>query len=129
MIIINILYYRFIISGILNTLIGYSAFLISLYILNLNSELCNLISYVLAIICSYMLNNFYVFKYKKNDIKTIILFIFSFMLSYIGNFIVFKILIDVIFLRPEFAQIFAMIVYTISFFTLNRYLVFFKKTT
>lgn len=129
MIIINILYYRFIISGILNTLIGYSAFLISLNILNLNSELCNLISYVLAIICSYMLNNFFVFKYKKNDIKTIILFIFSFMLSYVCNFIVFKVLIDVIFLRPEFAQIFAMIVYTISFFTLNRYLVFFKKTT
>ena len=109
--------------GVANTSIGYIVYLASLLIFELNPFYSNLISYAIGLVVAYFLNMLFVFKSGSHSLRSLIIYISGFVVSYLLNILVLAILILYLNLRPEISQIFAMGVYTISFYLINRFLV------
>lgn len=119
---INNTFTRFITSGIINTLVGYTVFFIFYKFINLTPAISNAVSYAFGLVCSFILSATFVFskttQLRRRSIKFFICFIISFMI----NQLVLWLLSSLI--NIYLAQIFAMVSYTIIFYILNKYFVF-----
>jgi putative flippase GtrA len=121
----NFEFIRYLISGLINSVIGYVAFLIFLNYLSVPLYFSNLLSYALGLISAYFLNKYFVFKSAEGG--RYIIFAGSFLLSYCLNLFSLSFFIKFFNTPVEMAQLFAMAVYTLSFFILNKFAVFSSK--
>ena len=80
---------RFLIVGILNTVVGYGAFAFFIY-LGIHYLYSNLFSTILGVLNSYYFNKYFTFNRPKVSGKEAFRFIFVYAISYLlGNFILF----------------------------------------
>lgn len=115
----NIIKYS--LSGIINTITGYTLFLIFFYILSAPIEISNFISFLITICIGYFLQKNYVFKnMNSNGFKA---FIYCTIAAYAINFTFLKISILIGF-KPYLSQIISMVFYSVSHFVLLRLYVF-----
>ena len=121
----NFEFLRYLISGLINSVIGYMVFVIFLNYLNTSVYFSNLLSYALGLVSAYLLNKYYVFKSAEGG--GYLVFVGSFLLSYSLNLISLSLFIKIFNFPGEIAQLFAMAVYTFSFFILNKFAVFVSK--
>lgn len=113
---------RFSITGAVNTLIGYVV-IFSLMILSVSPVLSNIAGYTVGLAVSFVLQRTWVFNDHSNIRRQTIRFLATFAVSFALNFITLKVALqnDV---NPYIAQLFACITYSVTFFLLNKTLVF-----
>jgi len=111
---------RYLVSGVVNTLAGYSAFLLALHGFGLGVFAANAASYVVGLAVAYALNLAFVFRGSRHSGGALARFLAGFAVAYSLNVAVLHVAHAVLGLRPEFAQIAAMVAYTASFYLINR---------
>ena len=117
-------FFKYILTGIINTLATYFTSIILLKIFGFYLIISNLIGFLFGIVVSFCLNRNFVFKSKdKNISKQILKFICAFLISYSIN-LIFLIMCSYVFLINYYvSQIIAMVTYSLSFYYLsNRYI-------
>jgi putative flippase GtrA len=115
---------RYLIIGFINTLIGYSVYIVLISVDIVTPQIANGICYIVAIIFAFILNKVFLFSYARMSISTIKRFLLAFILSFIINQIVLFVLHNIYLLSAEIAQIFSMATYTVIFYKLNKYYVY-----
>lgn len=114
---------RFVLAGAVNTLVSYVIFILLWGIAHWSAEMANFVSYVVGLCVSFFLNRFFVFKTDTGiSSVTAIRFLLAFASAYALNLGVLVLLIKMG-MQPEYAQIGAMVVYTLVFYVLNKRLV------
>lgn len=116
--------FKYVVAGVVNTVVGYGVFWISLRGLRTSPEAANAIGYIMALCIAFILNKFFVFTNSRISLHTIIRFIVSFMAAFMLNQGVIICLVRIYSVLPEVAQGFAMFTYTVSFYVFNKYFVF-----
>jgi putative flippase GtrA len=116
--------FRYAIAGAANTAAGYGAFWIALRGLRFSPEAANATGYIIALGVAFLLNRFFVFTGARISVPAAVRFLISFAVAFVLNQLVLFLLVRMHSVLPEIAQIFAMVVYTISFYVLNKYVVF-----
>lgn len=114
---------RYLVSGVVNTLAGYSAFLLALHGFGLGVFAANAASYAVGLAVAYTLNLAFVFRGSRHSSGALARFLSGFVVAYGINLAALHGAHAVLGLRPEFAQIVAMVAYTVSFYLINRYFV------
>ena len=117
-------FFRYVLTGIVNTLATYITSIIFLKIFNLFLVLSNLLGYIVGIFISFYLNRNFVFKSKKVQIKKqFYKFICACLFSYLIN-LIFLLAFSYIFLLNDYvSQILSMATYSLTFYVLsNKYI-------
>ena len=109
--------FAFLLVGTINTLIGFSAYVLLLKILNPN--LANAISYVITLYIAYFLYKYFVFTGRTKERPSKLLFVFSFIIAFLANQAVLSGALAFSF-DPVWAQIMAMASYTVINYAFNK---------
>lgn len=118
---------KYILSGLINTAVGYSVFWVLLKHFDLSAEYANAAGYGSALVVAFALNKIFVFNQSTFTHSMIPRFIFAFTASFLINQIILIITHRAIGLPVEIAQVIAMATYTIIFYLLNKRFVFNEK--
>lgn len=116
-------FFRYLVIGIFNTIIGYGIIFIMMAI-GILPEIANIIGYIIGIIISYFLNKIYTFKTKVKCKKEFFRFALCMACSYIINLIVLIIMHRYFGIDKYIATIVAGIFYTISGYIFSKYFAF-----
>ncbi len=116
-------------AGVVNTGVGYGVFWIALRGLNLSPETANAIGYVVALSIAFLLNRFFVFTGARISWVSATRFLIGFAVAFALNQLVLLLLVRFYLVQPEIAQLFAMAIYTVSFYAINKYFVFATTAT
>ncbi len=114
---------RYLIVGVINTIIGYGVIFI-LMTIHVMPEIANIIGYMIGIIVSYILNKLYTFKTKNKSKKEFLTFILCMICSYMINLIILIILYRYCGIDKYIATIIAGIFYTLSGYIFSKYFAF-----
>jgi len=117
--------FRYLISGFINSTIGYILFIISLNFFFINIYYSNFLSYLAGVSSAFFLNKYYVFK--KNSEASIYIFVVGFIISYFINLVILKLILEFLNISNEDAQLISMATYTITFYIYNKLIVFKKN--
>jgi len=118
---------RFVIVGVVNTLIGYSIIMLLFHILKLSYSLSYFLSYIVGIIISFFLNRQFVFFSKNNKLHEFIKFIIAFGISYLSSYVALYFFVEYKILDTNIAFFAGMVVYSTLFYLLNRHITFKQK--
>jgi putative flippase GtrA len=114
---------RYALVGVFNTLLGYGIFLLALRYFGLSPAVANAVSYAVALLAAFVLNRLYVFQHAPFSWRSVLRFITAFALAFgINQWVLWALLRWTV--RAEFAQIAAMVTYTLVFYVLNKFFVF-----
>jgi len=107
---------RFIFVGILNTIVGYGAYFILLY-LNIYYMLALIIMYVIGVAHSFIWNKKWTFRSMGSTRNEGIKFVSVYCIAFLINLIILALFVEGLKLNPQIGQVFALgIVTLISFF-------------
>lgn len=115
---------KYMIVGLINTATGYGVFWMLLRWVGCSPELANAISYVIALCVAFYLNRFFVFTGANSSTSSILRFFVAFAAAFLLNQAVLIVFFRIFLVPAEIAQVFAMIVYTVIFYLLNKFYVF-----
>lgn len=115
---------KYVIAGVINTVIGYGVFWIALRWAGYSPEAANATGYIIALSLAFLLNRFFVFTGAHISVSSSVRFVVSFIAAFALNQLVLFLLVRSDSFLPETAQIFAMVVYTVSFYLFNKHFVF-----
>lgn len=118
------LVFKYLIAGLVNTLVGYGVFLLLLATSSMLPEVANAISYVIALVVAFILNKVFVFKSSVKNAVAIPKFIAAFAISFLVNQLVLILFYRLLNSPAAIAQIPAMVSYTIVFYVLNKHYVY-----
>jgi putative flippase GtrA len=121
-----ILFSRFLIVGVANTVLGYAVIFTCMYPVGLSPELSNAAGYAVGLIASYSLNRNFTFQSLQRRSTEFVLFLTVFLSSYTANIFILIFLVRVLAVHPGLSQVLAGIVYIGIAFTLNKRYVFRK---
>lgn len=79
---INSSFFRFLLVGIINTLIGTSIMFLAYNLFHLSYWVSSFLNYFIGSIVSYFLNKYYTFKQKERSFQEVILFIANILICY-----------------------------------------------
>jgi len=112
---------RFLIVGVLNTIVGYGTFAIGIYC-NLYYYTAYILSYIIGVINSYILNKKFTFKSNDKSLKEPLRFLTVYLFSFIIGSIAIYILIDLMGTNAYIAGLINLIFTTlISWFGHNKF--------
>ncbi|WP_157351565.1 GtrA family protein [Aliarcobacter butzleri] len=112
--------YRYLIVGIINTLISFVLIVVFYKWLNFSYNLAYLFGYLIAYLNSFVMNKVFTFKSKNYWKKEFIGFTLVFFISYIVSYLILYILVEILSLEKFLGIIFSMIIYTIVSYILNK---------
>ncbi len=115
---------RYIIVGVLNTLLGYLVIFSCMYLVGMSPEASNMTGYAVGLVVSYVLNRNYTFNSTQERRKEVIRFVAVFAVAYGLNFATLLILIHRLGMHKGLSQIFAGVIYVGTSFLMNKYYVF-----
>lgn len=115
---------RFLIVGVINTLVGMGVFWISFDALGLPIWLANTAGYAVALCVAFVLTRLFVFGHRVAVHHPVKKFATAFAIAFGLNQIVLMTLVNLATFPPLLAQVCAMSVYTVVFFFLNKAWVF-----
>ena len=125
----NLSLLKYIVVGVINTLVSLLTIWICMYFFNIKYDISNILGYIIGIINSFIWNKNWVFKkrYSNELLKELGLFTFVFMICFSLQFIGLKIMVEKLYLNEYLSQIIAMSIYTIPGYFLNRFITFKQK--
>lgn len=110
--------------GLVNTVVIFGLLFMLKDVLGVSLYRSNIISYIGGLICNFTLNKLFTFRSHKFKAKEIFLFLFSFGTSYGIQRLTLSILLIQFHRSENLASLIAYPLYGLSFFLLNKYLVF-----
>ena len=113
-------YFKYLLSGLLNTLFTYVVYLILIQIFNYRVSYT--FSYCTGIFTSYLLNTIFVFK-KNISFKKIIKYPFVYLIQYVIGFVVMYYWVEIFLFNESLAPIFVIIITTPISFLLSKYII------
>lgn len=115
---------KFVGVGVLNTSISLGVIYICMRF-GIDYKLSNLIGYLVGLVNSFIWNKCWVFGSRdKNVLKEILLFSFSFVICYGLQYMALIVMAEMLSWNQYLSQFFAMGIYTICNFILNRLITF-----
>ncbi|WP_379157452.1 GtrA family protein [Paenibacillus sp. sgz5001063] len=109
--------FRFVIVGILNTIVGFGVYAIYLHIINNNYLQALIASHIIGVAHSYFWNNKWTFQQKSYNTRSAIKFISVYAVTFFVNLFLLTLLVDTIGMNKLIAQAIALFLTTlISFF-------------
>lgn len=115
---------KYVIAGLINTATGYGVFWMLWRWCGCSPELANAIGYVIALCVAFYLNRFFVFAGADSSMSSILRFFAAFAAAFLLNQAVLIVFFRIFLVPAEIAQAFAMIVYSVTFYLLNKHFVF-----
>ena len=115
---------RFIIVGLINTLLTLSTIYILVICFKVNNYISNVSGYIVGLINSYIINRNWTFSGTKDKSREIMNFILLFVVCYLLQFIILKTMIELMNINALISQFLSMAVYTVVNFIGNKYIVF-----
>lgn len=112
-------FFRFVLVGVVNTAFGAGIMFLFYNCLHLSYWISSASNYVFGSILSYFLNNYYTFRYKKRDFKTVLRFVLNVVVCYFVAYGVAKPLVYAlnghmsISARDNIAMLAGMVIFTI----------------
>ena len=122
--IINITFVRFILVGIVNTIIGYSLIMLFFHVFGLTYGSSYFLSYVISFVISFFLNRRFVFFSKNKKMREFIKFSLSFFISYVISYIFLYLFVEYKIMDADIAFFAGMVIYSSLFYLLNRHVTF-----
>lgn len=125
---------KFIIVGIINTIVGTSIMYILYNVAHTSYWFSSFMNYFIGSIVSFFLNKYFTFNNKSKSIKQIILFSLNILFCYLIAYGIAKKLINFILsdysitIRENIAMAAGMILFTLLNYFIQRYIVFRKNT-
>ena len=115
---------KFLLVGVLNTLVGLSIIYSLMYFLGVGPFLSNLLGYAVGIVVSYNLNKIWTFNSSKAARRSFPRFVLVVAVAYIAN--IFMVYVSVINFRidPYVSQLIGLAFYTVLVYAGSRKLVF-----
>ncbi len=110
---------KFCLVGILNTIVGYGIFFISLQFVNYLLAL--IVSHIIGVIHSFFWNKYWVFGSNKNKIKEFLRFYSIYGIMLILNIILLFYFVSVIIITPAISQLLILPVLTLLTYTGHKY--------
>lgn len=80
---LNLIFWKFVLVGIINTLIGTTVMFVAYNLLHLNYWLSSASNYVVGSIVSYFLNKYFTFQNKEKSAKQVVMFIINITICYL----------------------------------------------
>lgn len=125
---------KFIIVGIINTIVGTSIMYILYNVAHTSYWFSSFMNYFIGSIVSFFLNKYFTFNNKSKSIKQIILFSLNILFCYLIAYGIAKKLINFILsdysitTRENIAMAAGMVLFTLLNYFIQRYIVFRKNT-
>jgi putative flippase GtrA len=112
----DVKFLRFLLVGIVNTLVGLSIIYMNKWLIGLGDIISNIIGYSVGLTISFNLNSRWTFKYNGNYITAIAKFLFVFLIAYSVNLITVMFCIKILFMNSYLSQAIGVPPYTIIFY-------------
>jgi putative flippase GtrA len=112
----NVEFIRFLIVGIINTLVGLSIIYMNKWVFGLGDIISNIVGYSVGLTVSFNLNSKWTFKYSGKYVSAITKFMFVFIIAYSVNLITVMICIKVLHINSYLSQAIGVPPYTIIFY-------------
>ncbi|MEK5435099.1 MULTISPECIES: GtrA family protein [Paenibacillus] len=112
---------RFIIVGILNTLVGLGVYAIYLYFVNNNYLQALITSHIIGVAHSYLWNNKWTFQQKNYSTRSVIKFVSVYAITFFVNLFLLTLLVDTIGMNKLIAQAIALFLTTVVSFFGHKY--------
>jgi Predicted membrane protein len=119
--------FRFIIVGVINTIVGYGSYFILVKTIGIYYLLAQILSYIIGTTNSYLWNKFFTFKSSKKSISEVLRFISVYVVSLLINLGLLKMLVDYIGVDETIAGIPTLFVTTLVSYFGHRFFSF-RKT-
>ncbi len=119
---------KFGIVGLSNTFITALLIWFLLKYLYFNDFVANIIGYIAGLTNSFIWNKRWTFRSNSKVQNTIFKFIITFVISYIIQLGILYVLLHLLLIDPYWCHLFAMIVYTLINFVLNKFYTFTTNT-
>ena len=116
--------FKYILVGLVNTIIGYSLILTFFYVLNFTYSGAYMAGYIIAFFFSFILNRKIVFTSVGNKKEEFIKYVISFITAYTGSYLILLIVVEVFDANINISFLIGMITYSVMFYILNRYFTF-----
>ncbi len=82
---LNLSLVRFVLTGVLNTLVGLGVIFVLKWALQLNDTLANLIGYGVGLVVSYLVNSRWTFRYGASLLQVLPRYLLVIVLAYLSN--------------------------------------------
>lgn len=115
---------RYLLVGVVNTAVGYGAIMGLQYGLGTSALAANAGGYAVGWVVSYLLNRSYTFRSNRPHAQSLPAFAVAAGICYAVNAGVLVLAMSVLGLPGAVAQAMALCSYTVSFYLLNRYVIF-----
>ena len=120
----DITFFKFVIVGVFNTLLGYTTIMIFYHLIGLKYSTSYLLSYIIGFIISFFLNKHFVFGSKKDKLKEFLKFLSAFAISYYISYLGLKVIVENNLIPTDIAFFIGMVIYSTIFYLLNRFITF-----
>ncbi len=113
--------FKFIIVGVLNTIVGFLAYAAYIYFIQNNYLHALIISHIVGVTHSYLWNNRWTFQQKKYNAKSAVKFMSVYAVTFFVNLFLLSILVDTIDMNKLIAQAIALFLTTLVSFFGHKY--------
>ncbi|MEK3880306.1 GtrA family protein [Paenibacillus sp. FSL M7-0420] len=112
---------KFVIVGILNTIVGLSVYTLYLKLIQDNYLQALILSHVIGVVHSYLWNNRWTFQQKRYNAKSGMKFVFVYIVTFFVNLFLLALLVDTIGMNKLIAQAIALFLTTVVSFFGHKY--------
>ena len=126
---------RFVIVGVMNTIIGAAAMLIAYNVFHLGYWISSAMDYIIGSIFSYFANKFFTFKSEKKSVSEVIRFVINIVVCYFISYSVAKPIVEIVLrdmklsisILEQFSMFFGMGIFIVLNYFGQKFFVFRKK--
>ena len=111
---------RYGLAGVVNSLVGYGVFIMSLYCAHTSPLIANAAGYAVGLCVAFVLNRYFVFAGVKFSLAAGARFLLCFAVAFVVNQLVLIGMVRGEGVDPRIAQLFSMAMYTVIFYILNK---------
>ncbi|MBY9077520.1 GtrA family protein [Paenibacillus sp. CGMCC 1.18879] len=119
--------FRFIVVGVLNTIVGFLVFAGYLHFIGDNYFYALLTSHIIGVIHSYIWNNRWTFSVKRFSLQSVIKFILIYTITFIINYLLLSLFVSIMGLNKLIAQLISLFITTLISFFGHKYWSFSKS--
>lgn len=126
---------RFVIVGVMNTIIGAAAMLIAYNVFHLGYWISSAMDYIIGSIFSYFANKYFTFKSEKKSVSEVIRFVINIVVCYFISYSVAKPIVEIVLrdmklsisILEQFSMFFGMGIFIVLNYFGQKFFVFRKK--